>query len=422
VQDVPHLPLPFRNRTSATERLAYVLLLGVLGYAAALLAGGLDVPGRATALRLWTLGAAGAVAVAIPNVLLPDANAPMLQVLNWPPSRLLRYQLRPMGALWVLFALPATLLAYFATDGMGHHFWDKTAYLGQALLVLTGVMLYSFDYYTTIGRRSQAWHEGRAGQWYGTMVDEAGQGVSVPRGLVPALFATARCFVVAIVVLVASALGARMGEPLLAWGAGGLLLVVSGVKLWGHRPTYDQHFYQTNALYAEVLGAGSMAATGREPVPYDALYWVPARWRPAVWASLRQFDRRLPIGRLVALGHFALWILCAQGASVDGVAAYLLTFLAAQNAACALLVTPEAAPPSFQLSMQSVADWMGTRTFVNLRWWAPHVGSLALVALFDATYGWTWVLTWSGVAVLFAATAGIVVTLATEGQARRRFS
>ena len=422
MQDVSHLPPPFRNRSSATEQLAYVLLLGVLGYAAVLLADGLDVSGRAAALRLWTLGAAGAVAVVIPNVLLPDANAPMMQVLNWPPSRLLRYQLRPMGALWILFALPAALLAYVATDGMGHHLAEKTGRLGQALLVMMGIVLYSFDYYATIGQRSQAWHEGRAGQWYGRMVEEAGQGVSVPRGLVPALFATARCFVVAVAVLVASAVGVRAGLPWLTWGPGLVLLAVSGAKLWGHRGAYDQHFYQTNALYAEVLGSGSMAATGREPVPYDALYWVPTRWRPAVWASLRQFDRRLPIGRLVALGHVALWILCAQGGSADGVAAYLLAFFAAQNAACALIVTPEAAPPSFQLSMQSVADWIGTRTFVNLRWSVPHVGSLALVALFDPTYGGAWVLTWTAVAVAFALVAGLIATLATEGQARRRFS
>ena len=422
MQDAPHLPPPFRRRTGTTGRLAYGLLLAVLGYAAALLADGLDVPSRAAALRLWTLIMSGAIAVTIPNVLLPDPNAPMLQVLNWPPFRLLRYQLRPMRALWGLFAGPAALLAYFATDGGGQQFGTKTALLGQSLLVLTGVLLYSFDHYATIGRRSQAWHEGRAGQWYGQMVEEAGQGVSVPRGLVPALFATARCFLVAVIVLVASAIGTRAGLPLLAWGPGVLLLAASSALLWRHRGTFDQHFYQTNALYTEVLGGGSVAAAARDPVPFDALYWVPRRWRPAVWASLRQFDRRLPLGRLVALGHLALWVLCAQGAAPDAVTAYLLTLFAAQNAACGLLVTAAAAPPSFQLSLQSPLDWAGTRTFVNLRWLVPHAGSLALVALFDATYGWTWVLTWSGIAVLFAATAGIVVTLATEVQARRRFS
>jgi hypothetical protein len=159
-------------------------------------------------------------------------------------------------------------------------------------------------------------------------------------------------------------------------------------------------------------------AREREPVPFDTLYWVPARWQPAAWASLRQLDRVLSLGRLVAVAHLVLWVLCIQAAPPDAVAGYLLLVFALQNAACAALVTGDAAPPPFQLSLQSAFDWWGTRTFVNLRWIAPHAASLGLVALFDSTYGWTWVALWLGVDALFALAAAGIATFATEGRLR----
>ena len=420
MQNVSHLPPPFRTRSTSTERVAYVLLLGVLGYAAALLGEGLDVAARTARLQVWALGAAGVLAVATPNVLLPDPNTPMLQVLNWPPRRLLRYQVRPMRALWVLLVVPAALVALFDPTGAGHHVAAKLSVLGRAVLLITGTALYTMDRYMTMGRRAQQWQEGRAGQWYARLVEEAGQGVSVPRGLVPALFATAHCFLVAAAAVVATAAGAQAGQPLLTWGPGVLLLGLASVRLWRRRAAYDRHFYQTNALYREVLGDGPLAASGREPIPFDALYWVPQRWRPATWASLRQLDRRLPLGRLVALGHLGLWVLCGQGATGDAVTAYLLLFFAAQNAACGLLTAPSAAPPSLHLTLQRPADWIGTRTFLNLRWLAPHAASLGLVAFFDAAYGVPWVLTWLGVNLLFAVSAAAIATLATETRALRR--
>jgi hypothetical protein len=68
--------------------------------------------------------------------------------------------------------------------------------------------------------------------------------------------------------------------------------------------------------------------------------------------------------------------------------------------------------------VQSVGDWIGTRTFVNLRWFGPHIGSLALVVLFGDTYGWAWVGTWAAVHVGLSVVAAAAVTLATEGATR----
>jgi hypothetical protein len=396
------------------------MLVAVLSGAAVLLAGGADVPSRAAGLRLWALAGAGLFAMAPPNVLLPDPNAPLLQLLNWPPGRLLRYQLGRLGPLVVLVALPAGLLAYVDPAGPLRHLGAKTAALGQALLLVLGAAGDSFVHFATLGPRSQAWQDGRAGQWYGRAVEERGQGVSLPRGLVPALFATTRCFVVALVAVLVSAAGAQVGRVAVAWGPGLVLLGWAAARLWRERTTYDRHFYHTTAFYDEVLGGGTLRAEGRDPLPYDALYWVPSRWRPATWASLRQLDRRLRVGRLVALAHAGLWLLCLQDASPAVVSGYLVVLFTAQVATCGLLTTDAAAPLPFQRTLRSTLDWIQIRAFVNLRWLAPHAGSLALVALFGDAYGADWVFTWTAVHAALALGAAAVATLAHEGGATGR--
>ena len=412
------LPSPVRHTAGWASRGAYGLLLVVLSAAVVLLAAGADPSTRAAGLRLWAIVGAGVFAVAPPNVLFPDPNVSMTQRLNWSPSRLLRYQLRRLGPLLLLVVGPAVLMAYGDLGAPLRRLGLKTAALGQVLFLLAGIALDSFVHFATLGARSQAWHEGRSGQWYARAVEEKGQGVSLPRGLVPALFATTRCFTVGIGAVIAVAAGAQVGGGLLAWLPGLLLLGWAGARLWRSQAAYDRHFYHTTAFYAEVLGGGTVAATDREPVPYDALYWVPTRWRPAAWASVRQLDRRLPLGRLVAVAHLGLWLFCIRGGAPEFITTYLLVVMTGQVAACAVLGTPSSAPPSFQVSMQSVADWIGTRTFVNLRWFGAHVGSLALVVLFGDAYGWAWVGTWAVVHLGLSVASAVVVTLATEGTVR----
>ena len=401
------------------QRLAYGLLLAVLCGAAVLLAADAGLDARVSALRLWALAGGGVFAMAPPNVLLPDPNTRTLQLLNWPPARLLRYQLTRFAPVLAIVALPALLGTYVDLSAPAGHLGAKTVALGQTLLVLLGTAADSLVHFGTLGARSQAWQEGRAGQWYGRAVEERGQGISLPRGLVPALFATTRCFVIAIVAVVATAAGAQMGSGVAAWGPGLLLLGWALVRLRRHRAAYDRHFYQTTAFYEEVLGGGSLRATGRDPVPYDALYWVPSRWRAATWASLRQLDRRLPLGRLVFLAHIGLWLLCLRGVPDALVTGYLIVVFVAQTAACGLLTTAAAAPLGFQVPLQSTLDWIGTRTFVNLRWLVPHAASLGLVVLLGDAYGWGWVGLWSAVHGVLAVSAATIATLLHEGQARR---
>jgi hypothetical protein len=409
-------PLP---AASGPQRLAYAFLLAVLCGTATVLGSGADAASRAAGLRLWTVAGAGLFAMAPPNVLQPDPNTPLLQLLNWSPTRLLRYQLRRLAPLLVLTGLPAVLLALADPTAPLQHLPLKMEALAQALLLLLGTAADSFVHFATLGPRSQAWQEGTGGEWYAQAVEEQGQGVSLPRGLVPALFATTRCFVVALGAIIVSAAGAQAGLTTVAWAPGLVLLGWASLRLWNKRSAYDRYFYQTTAFYDEVMGGGTLRSQGRDPIPYDALYWVPPRWRPATWAGLRQLDRRLPLGRLVALGHAGLWLLCLQDLPALVITGYLGLLFTAQTATCGLLTTRSAAPLAFQRTLQSTADWIGTRTFVNLRWGAAHAGSLAVVAFFDAGYAWPWLLTWIAVHVGLSITTAAIATLAHEGGPRQ---
>lgn len=409
-------------RTSPRPSGTYVLLLGILGYVAGLLGAEVPIDLRAGLLRYWTMLSAAALAMAVPHVLLPDPRVPLLQLLNRSPAQLLTYQLGRWMPVVALFALPAVVLAFYDPGAWMNEVATKSVLVIEHLLIIVGIGVYSLMHYVMLGARSQAWQEGRAGRWYATAVETAGQGVSVPRGLVPALFATARIFSVALAAVIAAAYLEPVATGLAAWMPGGALCLIAGWRVQRAGAAYDRHFYHTNAFYREVLGGGGVRAQAREPIAYDAIYWVPHRWRPAVWASMRQFDRALPLGRLVALGHGLFWLLCWQGVASTILAAYLLLFIVAQNAACYVLIQPSIAPPMFQITHASPTHWMLVRFFVNLRWALPFALSLGLVAWLDPTFMARDAALWVGVDIGTALGAAALVTAIHELMVRRRFA
>ena len=403
------------------RRLTYGLLIVLLGYVAGLLALGASAEMRAGLIRYWSVLGAAVLSAAVPHMLLPDPQVPLLQRLNSAPSQLLRHQMRRWMPVILLFAFPCVVLAYFDPGHMGADLTAKSFHLAQGLLVILGTGIYGFEQYVTIGQTSQAWQEGRAGGWYHSMKERGGTIFAVPDGLVPTLLATTKIFTVAITVVI---VGAYVGNlaPTLMWIPGALLTGWGALRLARSRAVYDRHFYSTNALYQEVMAGGRVQASDREPIIYDAIYWTPHRWRPAAWASLRQFDRILPLGRLVALGHLLLWVLFAQGASAAVITTYLLLLIAAQNGACYVLTRPSAAPPAFQVMLQGPRDWAMVRFFVNLRWTMPFLLSLLLVAFFASDFTYMEALLWTGLDVVGALVAAALVTGVTEGQVRRRYA
>lgn len=390
-------------------------------YTSLLVGNDADLPTRIVRLRYWSLFAGSAFAVAVPHVLLPDPNVYVLQLVNARPRSLLLHQLTMWIPLVGVFAFPALLLAFYVPGTMTHGLSVRSLHGLASLFVIVGIGLYSFERYATIGQVSQDWQEGRRGRTWKTVREHGPLGFSlgVPTGLIPAVTATGRIFLVAVLVVLASALMRPLTADTLVWLPGLLLLLWSAYRLRGGMPAFDRHFYSTNAFYREIFRTdGRARMSDSRPLPYEALYWVPTRWRPHVWVSLRQLDRRLPLGRFVALGHALFWILIYQEAASTVVAAYLFIFSAAKNGVVVLLSTPPFAPQPFQLMHQSTVGWTVTRFFVNLRWTFPLLLSLLLVALLDDSFTYRAALGWTGVDVLLSLLTAVTASARAEARYR----
>ena len=411
------------DRSGPSGPAAYVLLVVLLGYASGLLASEASLAERAVLVRFGGLFAAGVFAVATPHLLLPDPLLRRMQLANLPASALLGHGLRRIGPLLLLLIIPPLVFAFYDPAALSTDVGAKAIQALTGSLITLGVGLLSFRRYMTMGATSQAWQEGTKGQVYRKMAEQSSTGgLGVPDGLVPAVTATGALFIIGALAVVASALLEGVA-PALALLPGAALAAWAGLRLWQVRPAYDRHYYHTNAFYGDVFrSAGGVRATSREPIAYEAVYWVPPRWKPHVWAGLRQLDRRLPLGRFVIIGHLFLWFLFFQEADVQITSAYLLLFIAAQNAAVYLLATPALAPLPFGLLQQAAWHWALTRFFVNLRWVLPMALSLGLVALLDVDVRFSTALSWTLLDLAFAFLTAWLVTYAHESRYRRRYA
>lgn len=391
----------------AWRRVGAVALVGGLGYVFAALAATGDASARAVLLR-YAFVAAGVFAIAPPHVLLPDGAVRLVQLLNPSPRALLLRQLRPWALVVVAFLVPPTLLAV--------ELGGAWAALAETGLLVLGAGAYAFAHYTGIGPVSQDWQEGRRGGWYRTLVArDPRASFQMPHGLVPSVLASVRVFGLgAGAILVAAFLGD------FGWLPGALLLGYAGLMLARHAPTFDHDFYCTNALYAEALAQGGVRESQREPVAYDAVYWAPERWRPHVWAGLRQLDRRLPLGRLFALGVLLGWALLVRDAPGGVLGGVLALGLLAKNAAVGLVTAPRFAPRAFDLWLQPAAGWVATRFLMNVRWTLPLALALGLAALLSARVTLAHVGLWVGVDLVLALVTAWLATYAAESRTRRR--
>lgn len=397
-----------------------MLLTAVLGYLCLLTGLEADLTERVRLLRYAALIGSAAFVVMTPHLLLPDPRRPLIQRLNIAPPRLLAHQMRRLRPLLIVFGILGLLLAFADSKTPGAALWNKGKALLDMALIVLGTAMLSLERYGAIGPESQAWHERKKGRWYRAFRDETGYGYSVPEGMVPSMLVTQTLFVIALAALVTSAYVSATGW---GWGPGAAVLLWASGRLAMRARQYDRPFYSTNAFYSEIfVSVGGRSRSGRAPVPYHSLYWVPTRWRPAVWASLRQFDRRLPLGRFVALAHGVLWILVYRAAPPVHIATFLFLLLLIQNAAAGFHATPMLSPLPFQLGRQSVRDWMWTRVFLNLRWAAPLVLSLGGLAALSDALSFVDVLAWTLLDVLLAAAAAVLLTYAHEARHPKHYA
>jgi hypothetical protein len=391
--------------------LAMALLALVLTGVAVVLAQ--NAPDREGLLR-YAIAALIVLSVAPSHALLPDPAVSWLQRLNRPPAGLLGRALGRWAGVVLAVLAPAAGVAAWVGNPLA---------ATVPLLLLAGVALYAFQDTMAIGPISQDWQEGRRGRFYRELVArDPRASFQVPHGMVPAMLASLRIFVVGFVAIVATVVALAVGGAPAGWMPAAALLAWSGWKLARLAPDFDRAYYHTSGLYAELLHTPIGKLGARPDLPFDAVYWVPPRWRPHAWGALLQLDRRLPMGKLMALAVAGLWALMAFGVASAGITAYLLAAILAKNAAVLRHASPDIAPPAFHLARQSVANWAITRFWMNVRWTVPLALGLGAVAFVSVRMAWGEVILWTAVDLLFALVFSLVATYAAEHRYSRRFA
>jgi hypothetical protein len=390
--------------TSDTRSAILLLLASLLVVIAAAAVTGADPATRRFIMRAYLLFAGGLLAMTPPHILLPDPLVRFLQLGNPPPADLLRRTCGRWTPVVAALCAPPLAIAFFDPASPADLLGLKALLGAEGILSVAGIGLLSLARYSTMGRTVQEWQEGTRGRLYYSVMEHApaGSGFGIPRAAIPILTATPVLFGLLITTVVA---GAILGA---AAGAGAalvpalLLMLFAWLRWLQARARFDLHYYRTNGLFEEVFRQGGPMEEGREAIPYGAVYWAPESLRPHVWAGLRQMDRRLPLGRFVALGHLLLWVMVIGGFAATFVAAYLLLFLTATKAALFVVERGPHHPAPWHLMLLPWRAWIGVRLFMNLRWTLPLALSLGVLWLIGTGLSFSAVVLWTGVDLLLS--------------------
>jgi hypothetical protein len=372
-----------------------------------------------TQLRLWWIVSAAILAIATPHVLFPDRAFAGQLIFAPRPAALLLREFRRTIPLLLILSIPALVLP--AAGGLAVR---DAVLLGMSSGAgVVGLWWLAVQTYVRLGAVSQLWQEGERGAWFERVGLRERMPVGMPRGSYPVLGATSGLFVIG--ALAAVVWGALQSAGLAhgGWIAASLVVLAAAARQRAWLGRADHFVFRTQAFFDEMYRAfGGARESDREPLPFASLYWVPRRIRPAVWAQLRQMDRRMPVGRVMAAALLLVWmIIYGQGYGAT-VAAFLAFITFAKNSAPFMLSGPDASPPGLHLRLHGPASWAMVRAFVSLRWTLPWAIALGVAALFATTLTWSVVLAWIAVDVALAIVSGVILAVNVEHSYRRRFA
>jgi hypothetical protein len=392
-----------------------LLLVIMFIYAMITISDGADTGQRFIHLRYFNFFLSGFFAFATPHLLFPDKNLPLFRLMNPRRIGLFYHQYRQLR-FWIILILAGQfILVFFDTANPLHLHTEKLKMVATGFLFTLSISLLSLLLYVRLGRQSQEWQEGKRGKRLMKSLNEQGKGTGSPAGTLPTIIVTVIITAGGMLSVVFATWLTAVTGLYLEWTAAIFLLLPATVLLVVSIPVYDRLFYQTNAFYYEIFkDPGNRGREEWEPVPYKALYWIPRPWRAAAWLSLLQFDRKLPLGRVMVICHLVLWVLIYSEASDTLISLWLGGFIILQNAASYLLITAPFAPLSFQTSHFSVLQWIGARIFVNLRWFFPLLLNLLFLAAISPIIGTEDMFLWTGLHLFFALFFSVIFTMLHE--------
>lgn len=399
---------------SAVRRLPVSTVIGVilLGWSVWYASASIQPEAIVYWLRMATLAGGAILSISLPHLLFPYPRFDALLLAPPTRARLMRTLLqRALGVLLIVLT-PLVVLGVRAPASA-----DFGYMLAAGLSVLSGVWIVAVAGAVRLGGRSQAWQEGRAGGWYRSASEHASMPPLVPDGAMPMLFLTTGVFLLSIAgVVVTEYVAQTLAAAVLL--VPGLMVAVAAAALLRLYPTLDAELFRSQAFFSELFRMhGGLRHDVRPAISYDAVYWSPERYRPAVWALLVQFDRRLPLGRLIGAAHVFIWLIAFSAESGQTLLAPLLVVAMLKNASPGLLGA--GASPPIHVTMHRATGWTFVRFFASIRWTLPWVLSLSGLALFTSVFTWTDVLIWAVIDGLLAFALAFVITQMGEGRRLR---
>ena len=251
----------------------------------------------------------------------------------------------------------------------------KTFYLIFSLSLYIGLVLAATSRYVRSGTDSQFWQETERGR---EMRKKFADYFKYPLdpGTIPSMINT---LIISATGMIAVVLGAWLGSNAGAASEAivGIAVFVTGTIMFvrlGKNP--EKNYYPTNAFFEEFFGTGNGEDSVVERRKVEQLWWVPDTVRVHTWQFLQQIDRRIPAGRVVAVGHALVWFIAYQRPGEGFMTALWLLFAVAHQLLILLTLQPSMSPGWLLRWIGPLRIWFMSRFWMQMRWLVPLLISM----------------------------------------------
>ncbi|MEX0769240.1 MAG: hypothetical protein WD035_00805 [Balneolaceae bacterium] len=403
------------SRLNTILRLVPALLLGTLFLSMVYFS---DTGSRTVVMRYFLFGYTGLVAFILPYISFPEQQHTLVRILNLSSRKIFRLYIIRHRMIW---GVPAFLILVIAFGGhtveLFNEFADRFLLFLYGLLFLSGIYTYAASIYLKVGPDSQKWNEGNKGMKTRQRFAEYGKYPLDP-GSVPSMIASVKITVIGMMAVV-------LGATMYGWaGFAGELSVAFFIFLFGGysilKPAEqtDRYFYHTHSFFSEFFGTGPGHSSEREPLQVRQLWWVPLRWKTHSWALMLELDRRIPAGRILALGHLFVWVLAYQRPD-ERVLLMIWALFAVFHHSLLIFTSDESLAPRWWLRyLDRSIHWSLSRFWVQVRWILPLALSMAVMKGVFGVFAWMHV----GWVLILYLTAGILAAMLTTFNQERRWN
>lgn len=350
------------------------LLFSVLT-AGLLWAGDYPIETRVVTIRYFLFALAGFTAFSTPYLIFPDKLAAMLQLGNVNGRKMAQYIMsKTIRVQWPIPVL-LTVITFGDIYSPVSNLGTKTFYLIFSLSLYIGLVLAATSRYVRSGTDSQFWQETERGR---EMRKKFADYFKYPLdpGTIPSMINT---LIISAAGMIAVVLGAWLGSNAGAASEAivGIAVFVTGTIMFvrlGKNP--EKNYYPTNAFFEEFFGTGNGEDSVVERRKVEQLWWVPDTVRVHTWQFLQQIDRRIPAGRVVAVGHALVWFIAYQRPGEGFMTALWLLFAVAHQLLILLTLQPSMSPGWLLRWIGPLRIWFMSRFWMQMRWLVPLLISM----------------------------------------------